>query len=150
MMVHNTTAAASANNLRSAPWLNESGVARWADLVGRALMGLLFLLSGLGKLSAYAATAAFMSSAGVPGALLPLVIATEVLGALAVLIGWKTRIAAFLLSGFCLLTAICFHRNLGNQMELIQFFKDLCISGGFLLLMVNGPGPLSMDRRLAR
>jgi putative oxidoreductase len=81
--------------------------------------------------------------------LLPAVIATEVLGALAIILGWKTRIVAFLLAGFSLLTAIAFHNNLADQTQLIMFFKNLSIAGGFLLLVANGAGPLSLDRRSA-
>jgi putative oxidoreductase len=138
-----TDTASSSNSIHS----RASAFAGWIALAGRLLLALLFLLSGLGKLSAYSATAAYMSSAGIPGALLPLVIATEVLGALAVMLGWKTRIAAFLVAGFSLLAAIGFHRNLANQMELIQFLKDISITGGLLLLVANGPGPRSIDGR---
>ena len=67
---------------------------------------MLFLLSGLGKIGAYAATAAYMSSVGVPGALLPVVIATEVLGAIAIILGWQTRVTALLLAGYSLLAAL--------------------------------------------
>ena len=116
---------------------------------GRVLLGVLFLLAGIGKLGAYAATGAYMSAFGVPSALLPVVIATEVLGALAIILGWKARVAGFLLAGFCLLTASIFHHNLADQTQLIHFFKDLAIAGGFLLLVANGPGPLSVDRRFA-
>lgn len=121
-----------------------------AELSGRVLLAVLFLLSGTGKLGAYAATGAYMSAFGVPSVLLPVVIATEVLGALAILLGWKARVAGFLLAGFCLLTATIFHHNLADQTQLIHFFKDLAIAGGLLLLVVNGAGPLSLDRRLAR
>ena len=117
-------------------------------LAGRILLAVMFLLSGLGKLGAYSATAAYMSSAGVPGALLPLVIITEVGGALAILVGWKTRTVALLLAGFCLLTAITFHRNFADQNQMIHFLKNLSIAGGFLLLVANGPGPLSIDGRV--
>jgi len=116
---------------------------------GRVLLAVLFLLSGIGKLGAYAATGAYMSAFGVPSALLPVVIATEVLGALAIILGWKARVAGFLLAGFCLLTASIFHHNLADQTQLIHFFKDLAIAGGFLLLVANGAGPLSLDRRFA-
>jgi putative oxidoreductase len=132
--------------------LNSAGKnewSNWVDLAARFLMAFLFLLSGACKLGAYSATAAYMSSVGIPGALLPLVIATEVLSALAVILGWKTRIAAFLIAGFSLLTAIGFHRNLANQMELIQFLKDVAIAGGFLVLVTNGPGRWSIDQRSA-
>lgn len=113
-------------------------------------MSLLFLLSGLGKLAAYGSTVAYMSATGVPGALLPAVIATEVLGAVAIILGWKTRIAAFLLAGFSLLTALTFHKNLADQTQMIMFLKNLSIAGGFLLLVANGAGPLSLDRRFAK
>jgi putative oxidoreductase len=117
-------------------------------LAGRILLVVAFLLSGLGKVGAYSATAAYMSSAGVPGALLPLVIITELGGALAIIVGWKTRTVALLLAGFCLLTAITFHRNFADQNQMIHFLKNLSIAGGFLLLVANGPGPLSIDGRV--
>src|SRR5580658_9663263 len=119
---------------------------RFSGVAGRVLLAVLFLLSGLGKLGAYSATAAFMSSAGVPGALLPLVIATEVIGSLAIMLGWKTRVVAVLLAGFSLLTAIVFHHNFADQMQMIEFLKDVSIAGGLLLLVAKGPGPLSIDR----
>jgi putative oxidoreductase len=128
---------------------NEGTLHNLTELLGRVLLATLFLLSGLGKLAAYSATAAFMSSAGVPGALLPAVIATEVIGALAIILGWKTRTVAVLLAGFALLTAIVFHRNFADQMQLIEFLKDVSIAGGFLLLVAKGAGQLSLDRRLA-
>jgi putative oxidoreductase len=91
-----------------------------------------------------------MSKAGVPGALLPLVIATEVVGAIAIIVGWKTRITAFLLAGFTLLTAFFFHNNLGDQTQTLMFLKNVSITGAFLLLVANGAGPLSIDNRLKR
>jgi len=117
-------------------------------LAGRILLAVPFLLSGLGKIGAYGATAAYMSSAGVPGALLPLVIIIEVGGALAIIVGWKTRTVALVLAGFCLLTAITFHRNFADQNQMIHFLKNVAIAGGFLLLVANGPGPLSIDGRV--
>ena len=121
-----------------------------AELAGRILLALLFLLSGLGKLGAYSDTAAYMASQGVPGALLPLVIATEVGGAIAIIVGWRTRIVAFLLAGFTLLSALIFHSNLADQIQMIMFFKNVAIAGGFLLLVANGAGAFSIDRRLGR
>lgn len=127
-----------------------AALANATELVGRFLLALLFLLSGLGKLGAYHATAGYMSSVGVPGGLLPLVIATEVLGAVGIIVGWKTRVVAFLLAGFSLLTAVTFHNNLADQTQLIMFFKNISIAGGFLLLVVNGAGTLSLDGRTSR
>ena len=121
-----------------------------SEFAGRSLLSVLFLLSGVGKIGAYAATAAYMSSAGVPSVLLPVVIATEVLGATAIILGWQTRITAFLLAGYTLLAALVFHINFADQMEMIMFLKNVSIAGGFLLLVVNGAGPLSLDRRRAK
>jgi putative oxidoreductase len=121
-----------------------------SELAGRSLLSVLFLLSGLGKIGAYAATAVYMSSVGVSDALLPVVIATEVLGALAIILGWQTRVAAFLLAGYSLLAALVFHTNFADQIDMIMFLKNVSIAGGFLLLVANGAGPLSLDRRLAK
>ena len=129
---------------------NESTLKNVAELAGRVFLAAIFLISGLGKISAYAGTAAYMSSVGVPGALLPLVIATEVLGAIAIIIGWKTRITAFLLAGFTLLTGLLFHGNFADQIQMVMFLKNVAIAGGFLLLVAHGAGGLSLDRRFAK
>jgi putative oxidoreductase len=121
-----------------------------AELGGRILLSSLFVLSGLSKLGSYAGTLAYMSSLGVPSALLPVVIATELLGGLAIAFGWKTRVAAFLLSGFSILTALLFHNNFGDQIQTIMFLKNISIAGAFLTLMANGAGTLSLDRRFAK
>jgi putative oxidoreductase len=143
----NSTTAVSVDQ-RKEPAVNL--VQKVSDLTARVLLSTLFLLSGLGKLGAYAATAAYMSSLGVPGALLPVVIATEIGGALAIILGWKTRIAAALLAGFTLLAAFIFHSRFSDQIQMIMFLKNVSIVGGLLLLVVNGAGPLSVDRRKPR
>jgi putative oxidoreductase len=140
----NTTASISIKPSREP---TVSTVQKASELAGRILLSALFLLSGLGKIGAYAGTAAYMSSLGVPGALLPIVIATEVLGALAIIVGWKTRVVALLLGVFSLLTAAIFHNNFADQIQMIMFLKNLSIAGGFLLLVANGAGPLSIDHR---
>ena len=145
--VHYPTAPVSTNHPTESTMQR---VQKFSELAGRILLCALFLLSGLGKLGTYAGTTAYMSSFGVPGALLPVVIATEVLGALLIIVGWKTRVIALLLAGFSLLTAIFFHANFGDQIQTIMFLKNVSIAGGFLLLVVNGAGALSIDRRLAR
>lgn len=126
-----------------------AGFGRFFELGGRILLASLFLLSGLTKISGYAATGAYMSAMGVSPALLPVVIATEVLGSLAVIAGWHTRIAAFLLAGFTLIAAGIFHNNFADQIQTIMFLKDLAITGAFLMLVANGAGPLSLDHRRA-
>ncbi len=117
----------------------------YAELLGRVLLMTLFLISGLGKLTAYAGTAGYMERAGVPGALLPLVAVTEVLGSFAIILGWRTRAVSLLLAGFSLTTALLFHNNLGDQIQTIMFLKDLSIVGAFLMLAANGAGPFSLD-----
>ena len=118
-----------------------------AELGGRVLLAALFLLSGLGKIGSYTATAGYLASAGLPTGLLPVVIATEVLGAIAIVAGWQTRTTAFLLAGFTLLSALIYHNNFGDQVQVIMFLKNVSIAGGFLLLVANGAGQLSVDRR---
>jgi putative oxidoreductase len=88
-----------------------------------------------------------MDAMGVPGGLLPLVIALEILGGLAVMLGWQTRIAAFLLAGFTLLSALLFHANFGDQMQMIMFMKNISIAGGFLMIVALGAGAFSLDNR---
>lgn len=114
-------------------------------LVARAMLALIFILEGSGKISAYSDVSAYMSDFGVSPQLLPLVIVTELGGGLLVLLGVATRTAAFALTGFCLLTAILFHRN-GDVDQQIEFQKNVAIAGGFLLLVVCGPGGWSIER----
>ncbi|MDP3816929.1 DoxX family protein [Pseudomonas sp.] len=118
-------------------------------LVARLLLGHIFLLAGLGKITGYAGTQGYMESMGVPGVLLPLVIALEIGGSLAVILGFLTRWAALLLSGFCLVAALIFHRNFSDQMQMIMFMKNFAIAGGFLLLYVQGAGAYSIDAKRA-
>ena len=118
-----------------------------ADLTGRTLLASLFVISGLGKLAAYAGTAGYMASVGVPGALLPLVIALEVLGGRAIVAGYRTRIVASLLASFSIASAVLFHSNLGDQIQQIMFLKNIAIAGGFILLAARGAGGWSVDNR---
>jgi putative oxidoreductase len=119
------------------------------DLGGRILISAIFLISGLGKITGYAGAQGYMAAMGVPGVLLPLVIALEVGGSIAIILGYHTRFVAFLLAGFCILSALIFHRALGDQMQFIMFLKNLAIAGGFLLLVARGPGEWSLDARRA-
>lgn len=116
-------------------------------LAGRFLLSAIFVQSGWGKIGRYASTQAYMEKMGVPGSLLPLVIATELGLGLLIVIGWQTRIAAFLIAGFTLLAGILFHYDPGNSGQMIQFMKNIAIAGGFLMLVANGPGPWSIDGR---
>jgi putative oxidoreductase len=116
-------------------------------LVGRILLAIIFLLAGISKISAYSGTGAYMASMGVSASLLPLVIALEIGGALALIIGWQTRWVAYALAAFSLVAALMFHFSPGDQMQMIMFMKNIGIVGGFILLAATGPGALSVDAR---
>ena len=115
--------------------------------IGRLFISGMFVMSGLNKIGNYDSTAGWMDAMGVPGALLPLVIALEVLGGVAIIAGWKTRIFAVLLAGFCLMSAILFHVNFAEQVEMMMFMKNITIAGGFLFLVAHGAGRYSLDNR---
>ena len=105
-------------------------------------------MSGLNKIGNYANTSGWMESMGVSNSLLPLVIIIEILAAIAIIVGWKTKIAAFLLAGFCILSGLIFHNDFSNQIEMIMLMKNFAIAGGFLILVANGPGNFSLDKKL--
>lgn len=115
--------------------------------VGRVLLSLIFITSGISKISGYAGTQRYMEAMGVPGALLPFVIALEVLGGLAVLVGFQARLAALALSGFCIVSAVLFHADFSDQMQMISFMKNISIAGGFLMVFAHGAGAYSIDNR---
>jgi len=115
------------------------------ELAGRILISAIFILSGFSKITGYAGTQAYMESQGVPGALLPLVIATELGGGILVVLGLWTRLAAFALAGFSGLAALLFHTNFADQIQMIMFMKNLAMAGGFLFLVAHGAGALSVD-----
>jgi len=119
------------------------------ELAGRISLALIFLMSGLGKIGQYAGTQAYMAAAGVPGQLLTLAIVLEVAGALAIILGWRTRLAALALAGFSLLAALLFHTRFQEQIQMILFLKNVAIGGGFLLLAAHGAGLWSLDARRA-
>jgi putative oxidoreductase len=120
------------------------------SLLGRVGLSLIFIISGWGKIAGYAATQQYMDAMGVPGALLPLVIALELGGGLAILAGVFTRWIALALAAFSLLAAAIFHGNLGDPMQSILFWKNVALAGGFLMLMAHGPGAYSLESALVR
>jgi putative oxidoreductase len=119
-----------------------------SELTGRVLIASLFLIAGLGKIGGYTGTQAYMQSQDVPGALLPFVIALEVLGAIAIVIGYRTRIVAATLAGFSIVAGFVFHGG-ADQMQRVLLLKDIAIAGGFLLLVARGAGEWSLDARSA-
>jgi len=120
------------------------------QLLGRVMLALIFILAGLGKIQDPTGTAGYMQSMGVPGILLWPTIALEVLGGLALAVGYKKCLVSFLLAGFTILAAVIFHRNFGDQMQMIMFLKDFAIAGGLLLLAVGGRTAYSWDNRRSK
>jgi putative oxidoreductase len=114
--------------------------------VGRLLIASLFLVSGVGKITAYGASAAYMQAMGVPGSLLPLVIALEILAPLALILGFQARLAALLLAGFSIVAAFIFHGNFADQIQQIMFLKNVSIAGGLLMIVANGAGAFAFDK----
>lgn len=121
-----------------------------ADLLGRVLMSLIFVVSGLQQIRNYVGTQAYMELHGVLGTLLPAVIAVQVIGAVAMAAGYKTRACAFLLAIFTLLTALLFHSDTDTSAQAVQFMKNLAMTGGFLVVLAHGAGEWSLDAYTAR
>lgn len=118
-----------------------------SQLIARIFLGQIFLIAGIGKISAYQGTAGYMEAMGVPGGLLPLVIALEVLGGLAIIAGWQTKWTAMALAAFTIIAALIFHNNFADQIQMILFMKNIAMTGGLMLLAVHGAGAYSIDNR---
>jgi len=117
------------------------------DILSRLLLAQLFIIAGFGKIGGYAGTQGYMEAMGVPGVLLPLVIILELGGGIALLLGYRTKIVALLLAGFCLLSAVIFHNFLVDSSQMVMFMKNLAIAGGLLLLVQHGANEPSLDSR---
>jgi putative oxidoreductase len=117
------------------------------NLAARILMSQIFIISGIGKITGYAGAQAYMQKMGVPGALLPLVILVELGGGLALLFGFQTRWVALALAGFTLLSALIFHTNFSDQMQMINFMKNLAMTGGLLMFVRYGAAASGVDNR---
>jgi putative oxidoreductase len=127
--------------------------ARYAGPFGRLLIALLFLLSGLGKLAAPAATIDLMLSAGLPFAHVGFFVALvlEMGGGVLLVAGYHTRLTGLLLALYSIMTALVFHHAIADQDQFFHFFKNLAIAGGLLQLTALGAGRLSLDAwRMAR
>lgn len=129
--------------IRSAwPSLEAGGLA-----LGRLLLASIFILEGWSKLRGYDAAVTYMNRFGVPGALLPAVVALELGGGLMLAVGWQTRMAAAALAVFCVLAAALFHANLSDRNQLLYFEKDFALAGGLIVLAIAGAGRWSVDAR---
>ena len=117
------------------------------DLVARILISALFLLNGVFKISNYDGTVGWMESFGIPGIFLIPAIILEIVGPMLIILGYKAKIAAGLLSLFCIATAVIFHNDFSDQMQLGSFLKNVALAGGFLFIFVNGTKNFSLDKK---
>ena len=120
------------------------------DLLGRILISTLFLLNGVFKISNYDGTVGWIESFGMPGILIIPAIILEVIGPILIIVGYKAKIAAGFLSLFCILTAIIFHNDFSDQMQLTSFLKNIALAGGFLFIVVNGTKDLSVEKKISK
>ena len=123
----------------------------YAAVLGRALISIPFLLSGIGKIAAPAVTQGNIAAAGLP---LPWVgyaiaVSVEVGGGLLLLLGIKTRLTAVALAIFTVATALAFHADFADQNQMIHFLKNVMMAGGLLQIVAFGAGALSIDNRSA-
>ena len=117
------------------------------DLVARILISALFLLNGVFKISNYDGTVGWMEGFGIPGILIIPAILLEIFGPILIILGYKAKIAAGLLSIFCIATAVIFHNDFSDQMQLGSFLKNIALAGGFLFILINGTKDFSLDKK---
>lgn len=122
--------------------------------VARVLLALIFIVSGFQKLGDVQGNAAYIASGGLPGVLIYPTILLEVVGGIALAIGWQARIAALALAAFTLLAGVLYHlvpagaaEGMMAQMQIIMFMKNVSISGGLLMIVAIGAGAWSLDAR---
>jgi putative oxidoreductase len=119
--------------------------------LGRLLMSSLFIWAGFGKLMNPGGTAQYFASYHLPApdVLVWIVIIIELIGGLMILVGFQTRWVALVLAIFCLITAFGIHLPMGDMPNMIHFYKNLVMAGGFLYVFAYGAGALSVDNRTA-
>ncbi|AOF94257.1 DoxX family protein [Sinorhizobium sp. RAC02] len=114
---------------------------------GRILISLIFVLSGLNKLAAPAMTIGYIESVGLPFPTLAYgtALIVEIIGGLALALGYQTRLVAAVLAVFSVATAVSFHNDLADVNQFVHFFKNVAMAGGLLNVIALGGGKLSID-----
>ena len=115
------------------------------ELIGRILLSALFLIEGFGKISMQEDVIMYMEDYGVPGILFVPATILEILFPLLLIIGYRTKWSASVMAFFTFTVAIIFHTNFSEGMQMMLFLKDIAIAGGFMIIIVYGPGKISLD-----
>ena len=115
------------------------------EFIGRLLLSALFLIEGFGKISMQENVITYMEDYGVPGVLFVPAVVLQILFPLLLIVGYKTKWAASVMALFTFTVAIIFHTDFSEGMQMIFFLKDLAIAGGFMIILVYGPGKISLD-----
>ncbi len=115
------------------------------ELIGRIFLSALFLIEGFGKISNQENVIMYMEDYGVPEILFVPATVLEILFPLLLIVGYKTKWAAAVMALFTFTVAIIFHTDFSEGMQMIFFLKDLAIAGGFMIVLVYGPGKISLD-----
>lgn len=118
-------------------------------VIGRVLLATIFVISGIGKLAAPAATIGYIASTGLPFAPLALAIAiaVELGGGLLLALGVRVRLVAAGLAVFSIVTGLAFHNAVGDQNQMIHLLKNFAMAGGLLQVVAFGAGAYSFDNR---
>ncbi|YCI06848.1 DoxX family protein (plasmid) [Ensifer sp. D2-11] len=118
-------------------------------LAGRMLIAAIFVLSGFSKISDPVGTIGYIQMVGLPFPTLAYgaAVLTEVVGGIALILGFYTRLVALGLALFSVATALTFHNNLGDLNQFIHFFKNVAMAGGLLQVVAFGAGRYSLDAR---
>ena len=118
------------------------------EFLGRIFLSVLFLSEGIGKIFNYESAIEYMENFNVPGYLLTPAIIIDILFPILLIIGYRTKLSALVLSLYTIILALIFHTDFSNQIELVSFLKNFAIAGGFLIIFVNGAGKYSVDYKL--
>ena len=117
------------------------------EFFGRLLLSALFLIEGFEKISIQEDVIMYMEDYGVPGILFLPALVLEILFPLLLIVGYKTKWTALIMALFTFVVAIIFHTDFSDGVQLM-FLKDIAIAGGFMIIIVNGPGKISLDHYL--
>ncbi|MGH7274731.1 MAG: DoxX family protein [Nitrospiria bacterium] len=127
----------------------------YGTLIARILFSFIFIMAGLSKIGRFAGTQQYMEAMwpywlGMTPVFALAAIVIEVFGGFSIALGYKARVGAWVLIIFMIPTTLIFHTNFADQMQFIQFMKNMAMTGGLIYVAAYGPGDLSLDRRMKK